>query len=230
MGVLDVGCGPGTITADLAGLVYPGTVVAVDNAEAILDTARSTMVDREVPNVEVKNADVYRLPFSDAHFDVVHAHQVLQHLVDPIAALREMRRVCKSGGMVAARDGDYPAMTWFPADPLLDRWMEIYTAVARSNRTEPSAGRMLLKWARAAGFSVVEPSASVWCFATPEERSWWGDLWAERIVASAVADQAVEIGVATRQELMAVSNAWRRWALDADGWYAIVNAEIICTP
>ena len=52
-----------------------------------------------------------------ASFDVVHAHQVLQHLADPVAALREMRRVCRPGGLVAARDSDYAAMAWYPADP-----------------------------------------------------------------------------------------------------------------
>jgi ubiquinone/menaquinone biosynthesis C-methylase UbiE len=49
---------------------------------------------------------VYALDFADGSFDVVHAHQVLQHLTDPVAALIEMRRVCRPGGLIAARDGD----------------------------------------------------------------------------------------------------------------------------
>ena len=87
---------------------------------------------------------MYALAFPDASFDVVHAHQVLQHLTDPVAALREMRRVCRPDGVVAARDSDYAAFTWFPDDPRLTRWLELYHEVARSNDAEPDAGRHLL--------------------------------------------------------------------------------------
>ena len=61
------------------------------------------------------------------------------------------------GGIVAARDADYAAMTWYPADPRLDRWLEIYRAVAHANGAEPDAGRRLLAWAHAAGAAEVDP-------------------------------------------------------------------------
>ncbi len=66
-----------------------------------------------------------------------------------------MRRVRRPGGIVAARDSDYAAMTWFPADPRLDRWLALYHEVARANGGEPDAGRRLLAWAHAAGFGDV---------------------------------------------------------------------------
>jgi ubiquinone/menaquinone biosynthesis C-methylase UbiE len=226
--VLDVGCGPGTISADLAELVAPGPLVAVDNAPAVLDVARATLAERGVTNATVQQADVYRLPFGDAQFDVVHAHQVLQHLTDPVAALVEMRRVCVPGGLVAARDGDYPAMTWFPAAAGLDRWMAVYLSVARANRAEPAAGRRLLHWARAAGFSHVAASASVWCHATPDDRAWWGHMWADRVTGSAFAEQAVTGGFSTRTELDEIAAAWRRWAAADDGWFASLHGEVLC--
>ena len=110
-----------------------------------------------------------RTPFRrrTASFDVVHAHQVLQHVVDPVGMLREMRRVCRPGGVVAARDGDYAAFTWFPRLPELDEWQALYQRVARSNGGEPDAGRRLLSWALAAGFTDVTPTAATWLFATP---------------------------------------------------------------
>src|SRR3954452_6480441 len=119
MRLLDVGCGPGTITADLAAIVAPGDVVAIDNAPGALDAARATMAERKAGNVTVQQADVYGLPFADDEFDAVHAHQVLQHLTDPVAALAEMRRGRRPGRIVAARDSDYPAFTWYPAEPLM---------------------------------------------------------------------------------------------------------------
>jgi len=171
--------------------------------------------------------DVYALEFGDASFDVVHAHQVLQHLTDPVAALREMRRVCAPGGVVAARDSDYAAFTWYPADPRLTRWLELYHEVARSNDAEPDAGRHLLAWGHAAGFTEVEASASVWCFANDADRAWWGGMWADRVVGSAFAAQAVDRGFATRAELDDLADAWRTWSASPDGWFAILHGEIL---
>ncbi len=115
--VLDVGCGPGTITAGLAARVPDGEVVAIDMAGDVLDAARQAADAAGQGNVRFEPGDVYRLGYADGTFDVVHAHQVLQHLADPAAALREMRRVARPGGLVAARDGDYGGMLWYPDDP-----------------------------------------------------------------------------------------------------------------
>ena len=151
--VLDVGCGPGTITVDVAQRVAPAPVLGLDRADEVLDAARAAARDAGVDNVEFAVGDVYALDLPDASFDVVHAHQVLQHLTDPVAALREMRRVCTPDGIVAARDSDYATFTWWPEDPRLTRWLALYHDVARSNGAEPDAGRRLLAWASAAGFS-----------------------------------------------------------------------------
>ena len=150
-------------------------------------------------NVEFAPGDVYALDYADASFDVVHAHQVLQHLPDPVGALREMRRVCKPDGVVAARDGDYGAYRWYPDEPEIDRWLELYRVIARHNRGEPDAGRKLMAWAHAAGFSDVQPGASVWCFATPDDRAWWAGSWADRMTTSAISEQAEQEGFATRR-------------------------------
>ena len=161
---------------------------------------------------------------------MVHAHQVLQHVDDPVLALREMRRVCRPGGTVAVRDSDYSAFTWFPAVPELDRWLEVYLQVARSNAAEPDAGRRLLSWANAAGFSEVTAGSSTWCYASPEDRAWWGGLWADRVVGSALAEQAVERGIATAAELAEVAAGWRRWAAHDDGWFSVLHGEVLATP
>jgi ubiquinone/menaquinone biosynthesis C-methylase UbiE len=108
--LLDVGCGPGTLTVGLARRTSPGRVVGIDVAGSIVDRARRDTPEN-VRNVEFQTADVYEMEFDADTFDVVHAHQVLQHLDDPIAALVEMRRVCKPGGIIAVRDADYAAMT-----------------------------------------------------------------------------------------------------------------------
>ena len=123
-----------------------------------------------------------------------------------------MKRVCKPGGLVAARDGDYGAFRWYPDEPAIDRWLALYRTIARRNAGEPDAGRFLLAWAHAAGFDDVLPGASVWCFATPDDRAWWGGLWADRMTDSAIARQAVTEGLATEKELREIAEGWRRWA------------------
>jgi SAM-dependent methyltransferase len=225
--LLDVGCGPGTITLDLAAAVAPGRVVGVDASASVVEAASAAARGAGVENVVFAVGDAFALDFPDGAFEVVHAHQTLQHLHDPVAALREMRRVCRPGGLVAARDADYAAMTWAPADPRLDRWLELYRATARRNGGEPDAGRRLLGWAHAADLRDVVATAGVWCFATRDDRAWWGSTGAERISATALADRIVEAGLAARDELAEIASGWRAWAEQPDGWFAVLHGEIV---
>ncbi|BCJ51230.1 hypothetical protein Asp14428_27050 [Actinoplanes sp. NBRC 14428] len=225
--VLDVGCGPGTITADLATHITPGRITALERTGEALDLARAEIARRGLTGVDFAVGDVHALDFPDDSFDVVHAHQVLQHVGDPVRALREMRRVTRPGGIVAVRDSDYAAFTWFPRLPELDEWLALYERVARRNGGEPDAGRRLLSWAHAAGFTDVTATSSTWCFANDEDRAWWGGLWADRILKSDLAAQALASG-ATRDELTRISAGWRTWAADPDGWLSLLHGELIC--
>jgi hypothetical protein len=121
-------------------------------------------------------------------------------------------------------------MTWYPADPRLDGWLDLYRAVARRNGGEPDAGRRLLAWAHEAGFEDVAPSASVWCYATPAERAWWGDLWADRVTKSAFASSAVAFGLASQPDLEDIADAWRTWAAHPDGWFIVPSGEVLARP
>lgn len=226
--VLDVGCGPGTITVDLARTVAPGRVVGIDRTEEPLTKARAAASERGASSATFTVGDAYALDWPDGTFDVVHAHQLLQHLRDPVAALAEMRRVCRDGGLVAARDSDYEAMVWHPADERLANWLRLYTEIARGNDGEPNAGRRLRAWALAAGFQDVTSTASTWCFATPEERQWWASSWAERITVSSLAQQAAERGLATRDDLREIADGWREWAGRYDGWFSVLHGEVLC--
>lgn len=231
--VLDVGCGPGTITLDLATRVAPGRVVGVDSAAVAVEAARegaAAPVGRIGGDVSFEVADCHALPFDDGEFDVVHAHQVLQHLADPVAALREMSRVCRPGGLIAARDADYAAFSWFPAVEGLSRWLAVYRAIAHGNGAEPDAGRRLRSWARAAGLVDVRPSGSVWVYADPPSTAWWGSMWARRVTESAYAEQALTRGLADAAELAQIAQAWRDWAEHPDAWFAVPHGELIASP
>jgi ubiquinone/menaquinone biosynthesis C-methylase UbiE len=227
MTLLDVGCGPGTITTDLAARVAPGSVIGVDREPAVVAQATRSLVGGNVGNVQFKQADVYSLEFDDQSFDVVHAHQVLQHLTDPVAALVEMRRVLRRDGILAVRDSDYGGFVWAPTDPLLDRWMQLYHDVCRRNGADADAGRHLLSWARAAGFDEIVATSSTWTFADAATRRWWGGLWAERVTRSSLAEQAVDYQLSTEAELQAISRSWLRWADEDDAFFAVLHVELI---
>lgn len=222
--LLDIGCGPGTITAEFARRLAPGRVVGLDADPGIVETAAA---EQRADGLEFVVGDAAALDFPDASFDIVHAHQVLQHLADPIGVLREMRRVAKPGGIVAVRDADYSGKFWFPAFSGLSEWLDLYERVSRGNGGEPNAGRRLLAWARRAGFEDVHLSSSSWCFSSDEDRAWWGELWAERSLHSGFAEGALKAGYATRAELEHISEAWRAWAVDPDGLVVIPHVELI---
>jgi len=227
MSLLDVGSGPGTITVDLARRVSPGRVTALEATEAALRHTRAE-ADRQGVELAYLVGDAHAIEAPDATYDVVHAHQVLQHVADPVRVLGEMRRVCRPGGIVAARDSDYAGFTWFPELSELDEWLAIYRRVARRNGGEPDAGRRLLSWARAAGFTDVTPSCSTWLFATDADRTWWGGLWADRVVESDFARHAVDLGEATMDDLRRIRRAWLTWSAAPDGWFALLHGEILC--
>ena len=225
--VLDVGCGPGSITCDFAELVAPAKVVGLDRSAEIVAQAASLAAERGVENVEFVTGNIYDLDFEDETFDLVHAHQVLQHLTDPVAALREMRRVAKPGAIVAVRDADFHGMSWYPEVRELDDWMELYQKIARRNGAEPDAGRRLVSWAQQAGFTDVAPSSSNWLYATAQQRRWQSRVWSERVLHSAFAEQALEYGLANENDLARIAAGWHRWGSTDDGFFLIPNGEVI---
>lgn len=205
-------------------------MVGLDRSEAVVNEARVATRQDNMANLEFTVGDVYTLGYEAATFDVVHAHQVLQHLSDPIAALREMGRVCQPEGLVAVRDSDYSGFTWWPAVPELDQWLDLYRDVARGNAAEPDAGRRLKGWALQAGLDVVSSTAGVWCFSAPDDVAWWGGLWAERVVDSGMAEQAMERGLAGAEHLGRLAQGWRRWAASEDAWFVVLHGELLCSP
>jgi SAM-dependent methyltransferase len=225
--LLDVGCGPGTITLDLAERVAPGWVLGIDASPDAVVEAEAARAERGIEGVGFAVGDVYALDAGDEPFDVVHAHQVLQHLTDPVAALEEIRRVLAPGGLVAVRESDYGAFAWAPDDPLLDRWLELYHQVTLANRADADAGRHLPGWFRDAGFGDLAVSSSTWTFSDGDDRAWWGGLWADRVVASAFAGQAIEYGLSTPTELEDIAAAFRRWASADGGVFVVVHVEVL---
>jgi SAM-dependent methyltransferase len=227
LSLLDIGCGPGTITADLARLVAPGPVLGLDASEEVVAQAQEHANTAGVTNVQFEVGDLFALPHDDAAFDVVHAHQVLQHLGDPRSALAELRRVLRPGGVLAVRDSDYGAFVWAPRDPVLDRWLRLYLDVTERNGHNARIGPALLGLAQAVGFTDVRVSSTCWTFADPQSRRWWGGLWADRVRFSRLAEQAVAYGLSDADELESIARAFLDWAASPDGVFVVPHVEIL---
>jgi SAM-dependent methyltransferase len=170
---------------------------------------------------------VYELPFPEASFDVAYAHQVFQHLGEPAAALAEMRRVVRPGGLLAVRDVDWGTATYWPPDPWIDRFVEVHFKTWYRNGGEPRMGRQLRALFNAADVAELQITAAVWCYATPEETTDWGESYAQRLLTSPMGERAVEYGYASRADLEAMAAAFRAWAAHPDALWAFVHVEAL---
>jgi ubiquinone/menaquinone biosynthesis C-methylase UbiE len=227
--ILDVGCGPGTITADLAVLAPQGKVIGCDAVESVLQKASEHAASRDLTNVTFQKVDANVLPFDDDTFDIVHCHQVLQHVKNPVDILKEMRRVTKPGGIVAAREADYKTFAWYPEPPEIARWMELYQQVARANGGEPDAGRYCHVWAKEAGFGPdkIEASWDVWRYSGTRAQQ-FGNSWSGRILQQGFLATAEREKFATKDEIERISEAWRKWGEHEQAFIAIPHGEILC--
>jgi ubiquinone/menaquinone biosynthesis C-methylase UbiE len=232
--ILDVGCGPGTITVDLASRVPQGFVYAIDPSADVIEKAREHAKEKGITNVRFEVGDIFTWQDLDgveeAAFDVVHAHQVLQHLQDPLGCMKEMKRLTKPGGIIAVRDCDYGAMDWYPEHPGMQKWKELYIKVALGLKAYPNMGKMLHSIAMQAGIprGDIEASIGAWCFSTPEEREWWCGLWADRTVKSDYKQRVLDGNHGTEAELEEISTTFREMEKKEDGWFAVINGQIIC--
>jgi ubiquinone/menaquinone biosynthesis C-methylase UbiE len=229
MEILDIGCGPGSISVDFARLVPQGHVTGIEYVADPLDTARSLASAQGITNIDFRVGDIHSLDFPDDTFDIVHVHQVLQHIADPVRALREMRRVAKSdGGIVAARES--ASMTWYPDNAGIAGWKEVTGRMGKAKGGNPHPGRYIHVWAEEAEFkrTRIKKSAGAWCFSSPEGREYWGGSMEARMRSSGFSKMAVEEGYTTKEELERVANGWRDFVKNDQAWFGLFHGEILC--
>jgi ubiquinone/menaquinone biosynthesis C-methylase UbiE len=227
MRLLDVGCGPGSITRGLAERLAPGQVVGLDLSLDTLAAARADAAARGLTNLRYEQGSVYELPFVDASFDVAFAHQVLQHLSDPGAALSEMLRVLQPAGLVAVREVDWGTVAYWPTDPWIDRFVEVHARTWAQNGGEPRMGRKLKGLFNAAQVTDLRITASEWCYTTPAETRQWGESYAERLLTSPMGARAVEYGHASSADLTRMAEAFRAWAVHPDAFWSFAQVAAL---
>jgi SAM-dependent methyltransferase len=162
--VLDCGCGPGSITLDIARAVHPGRVAGVDFGASQIEQATARAKSEAVENLSFEVADCYVLPFENDSFDRIFSHALLEHLSDPVRALKAMYRTLKPGGVIGICSPDWGGFILSPPSLELSRAVEAYTALQSKNGGDVHVGRKLGHHLAAAGFQNVQMSARYECY------------------------------------------------------------------
>jgi SAM-dependent methyltransferase len=220
MRIIDCGSGPGSITVDLARIVVPGEVIGIDIANVQLDAARKLAVERGVTNVRFERGDVYELPFPDNSFDAAFANHVIEHLSDPVRALREVRRVLKPGAVLGMCNDDWSGLLLEPTSPLLMAAVELLLRVAKHNGADLSRGRRNRRLLREAGFVRTEGYGRVSCTGTSEATPRVARLAAAQLLDPTFVTTAVSNGWADLATLEAMVADFRTWGEDPDAYFA----------
>jgi ubiquinone/menaquinone biosynthesis C-methylase UbiE len=207
--LLDIGCGPGTITLGLAKAVSLGEVVAVDSGTSQIEAAQKRALNAGLSNLRFQCESVYSLSFKDDEFDVVFAHAVFEHLKEPVAALREIRRVLKPNGLIALRSPDWGGFIVAPETPGLQSALQRYVEIQTGNGGDVQVGRKFPSLLRAAGLKAKTFSASYECY---ESASLIGEYLAFQLAAAGANNEA---------------HALREWSKHPDAIFAQSWCEII---
>jgi len=219
MQVLDVGCGPGTITLGLAEAVAPGGCTGLDMQASQIELAREGAVAGGVDNVSFVVGSAYALPFADASLDAVFSHALYEHLARPADAAAELHRVLRPGGVAGVCCSDWGSALIEPRDDDVEIALACHLDLRRRAGGDPYAGARLEALISAAGFSHVRASVQ---HEVDMSYADFGRYIGRRIEAAARDAQGDDL---TR--LLAGAAAARRWATREDGrlsqpWTAVL--------
>lgn len=227
MRLLDVGCGPGSITSGFAQRVAPGETIGIDPSADVIATAKSLAGATAAGNLSFEVGNVYEPRFAAGSFDAVFSHQVLQHLRRPVDALRHMRALLAPGGVLGVRVVDWGSAIFHPESEGIHRFLALQYDLARLNGTDPNAGRHLRRWFREAGFGETRVTSSTESDADADATRDRAEMFAERLSRSSLADRALECGIATRPDLDSIAAACRAWGRAPDAFFCYSHIESV---
>lgn len=209
--ILDFGCGPGTISMGLADAVAPGELHGIDIEETQIEMARAAASAGEHGNTVFRTGDATDLPYEDDFFDAAHCHAVLMHIPDTAAALAEVKRVLKPGGIISAREMIGDSMFFEPDDEDIGGALGVFKKLIAANGGHPQMGKELKGVLHEAGFSDVEVSASFEAFGSAEELAFFHGFSIGWFFTPEIIGAATKYGLATEEQ-------FDRWRAMIDEW------------
>lgn len=223
MSVLDCGCGPGSLTIEIAERVAPGQVVGIDIEPEQCAKAEALAAARGITNVRFEPADVYALSYPDATFDAVFSHALVTHLADPMRAFAESRRVLKPTGVLAVSANDYGSGAWSPAGSAAERLGVLYPRVMTHNGGNRLPAPHLRGALLEAGFARVEGYAGAEVAGTPEQVRRFAAGWAGVARGSGLVETVLSQGWADEAEMAALPDEILRWGERPDAFFAVLK-------
>ncbi|KAI0438959.1 S-adenosyl-L-methionine-dependent methyltransferase [Xylaria telfairii] len=239
--ILDVGCGPGTITTGFAKYAHEGVIIGLDMSASVLEKAKRLAEEAAVAadgpgSVRFEQGNVLEgLPYPDDTFDIVYCSQVLGHIPPPDLprrALVEMRRVLKPGGILASRSG--LSSFFYPKSLHLDRlWSQNLSKVLRQGAPDDveDTAASLPALHRGAGFDVdggkVRVGAGTMLVSDPETRRFFAWRTAGQLKAGDPFYQSwLDAGI-SEEEIQETLQAANKWAETEDAWFAAMQCEVL---
>ena len=227
MDLLDVGCGPGSITLGLARAVAPGHVIGIDHDKKHIQAARAMAVDNGVDNISFEIGDALNLPFDNCAFEAVYENDLFTHLAqNAVRAAREAYRLLKEGGILAARDVDVQSAVWGnQSEPIkeLDRLM---IAWQRERGSDVTLGKRLPAILREAGFIHIGKSVSADSKGDPESVQSHTQITLN-LLDGPFGKAILDNGWGDKATVERLKGAIRAWGGHPDSFFANVHVEVI---
>ena len=228
MSLLDCGCGPGSITLDLAELVSPGEVIGIDIELKQIERANRLREERNLDNIHYKVGDVTDLQFPKEAFDVVFAHGVIEYLEDPAQVFRGMRNVLRNGGILALRHGDWGGFLFAPEDSEALKFFDLFVQLMKTDGGDPLFGRNQLSYLRQAGFSDIKVSASYDCWtSSPDVARQVASYMAAYCISDEFIQPIIDLGLSDRPTLEMISKELHNWGKNPEAFAAEAWGEAI---
>jgi ubiquinone/menaquinone biosynthesis C-methylase UbiE len=226
--LLDIGCGPGSITRGFGLLLPTGQITGIDASQDAISAAEAALFSHpELTNTTFQVGSVFALPFADNSLDVVYSSQMFPHLSDPVGAFREIHRVLRPGGILATRDAD--AYAWYPDLPGLRAYDAALASRLRADGATWPGGREMGRWAREGGFDRAKMRLGVGgtVYTSRTEREWWSGILGEGLEEGGE-HRAKLVGSGTSEaEVGELVRDLKVWTESEDGWYGEYDCENI---
>ena len=227
MRVLDFGCGPGTISVGLAKAVEPGELHGVDMEESQIELARRVVEQRVQANAVFRVGDVMALDFEDNSFDVAHCHNVLMHIPDTLAALTEVKRVLKPGGIIACREMISGSSFTHPDYGVIRKAWDMFEDLLAADDAHPQMGKDMKGHLVDAGFENLRMSASFDIYNTPKDIDFIYGFAMQWFLSPEITEAAINYGASTQALCDEIAVAYARWREDGGAMVGVAFGEAI---